>query len=345
MTVRLESRRTPTDGNHDRAPRRRSSVTVIVCAYSLSRLELLMRAVTAASEQLRDGDEIVVVVDHNQTLLEAARTALADGGIAPGLIPRVRTVPSENRRGLSGARNAGIAAANGELIAFLDDDAIPRPGWLDKLTEAFADPDVIGTGGIAAPAWETRPPAWLPAEFLWVVGCSYRGLPETVSEIRNPIGANMAFRRSAIREAGGFTDGIGRVGRTPLGCEETEFAIRAARITGGRIVHEPDALVDHRVTADRMTARYFFRRCWAEGISKAFVSKLIGNGAATASERRYTTRTLPAGVGSALRDGLGGDRAAFRRAAAILAGLTVTVAGYLRGSASSMHADAAPPRA
>jgi glycosyltransferase involved in cell wall biosynthesis len=331
VTVQLERRRAPTKGDlNPRAPRQRPPVTVVICAYSLQRLEILTHAVTAVLDQLRSGDEVLVVIDHNQPLLDTARTTLA-GGSQP-----LRVIPSENQRGLSGARNAGIAAARGELIAFLDDDAIPRPGWLQQLTEPFADPEVIGAGGVAAPAWEEQPPSWLPEEFLWVVGCSYRGLPQAPAEIRNPIGANMAFRRDTICQAGGFTDGIGRVGRTPLGCEETEFAIRAARTTGGRIMQEPAAMVDHLVTIDRVSPRYFFRRCWAEGISKAVVSKLAGNGAATSSERRYTTRTLPAGVGAGLRDGLRGDRAGFKRAGAIVSGLAVTVAGYCRGSVSSL---------
>lgn len=340
MTARVESRRASTEvdpGSLAAEPRRR--VTVVICAYSLHRLEILTHAVAAVHDQLREGDELLVVIDHNQQLLDAARTALADGS------QPLRVIPNENQRGLSGARNAGIAASRGELIAFLDDDAVPRAGWLQQLTEPFADPDVIGTGGVAAPAWEAQPPRWLPEEFLWVVGCSYRGLPETPAQIRNPIGANMAFRRSTISRAGGFTDGIGRVGRTPLGCEETEFAIRAARTTGGHIMQEPAATVDHLVTIDRVSPRYFFRRCWAEGISKAVVSKLAGNGAATASERRYTTRTLPAGVVAGLRDGLRGDHAGFMRAGAIVSGLAVTVAGYCRGSVSTLRSHGGQPHA
>ena len=288
-------------------------------------------AVGAVREQLLDGDELLIVIDHNQELLEQARALLTDGSDS---VP-VRIVANDNDRGLSGARNAGIAGARGTLVVFLDDDAVPRPDWLVQLTEPFADAGVIGTGGVAAPAWENERPDWLPEEFLWVVGCSYRGLPQLPEQIRNPIGANMAFRRSVIRQAGDFTDGIGRVGRVPLGCEETEFSIRATRVTGGRIVQQPSAQVDHQVTADRISIRYFVRRCWAEGISKAFVSRLTGSDAALASERRYTTRTLPAGVATGVRDGLVGDPAGFKRAAAIIAGLAITAAGYLRGFAAA----------
>lgn len=332
MTVDEESRRAPARVDQDSAAAARPAVTVVICAYSSRRLEILTRAVASVRDQLHDGDELLVVVDHNQSLLDAARNTLADG--------QSRVIANENQRGLSGARNSGIAVARGELIAFLDDDAVPRPGWLEQLTAPFADPEVIGAGGVAAPAWAGQPPAWLPEEFLWVVGCSYRGLPEAPAEIRNPIGANMAFRRSAISRAGGFTNGIGRIGRTPLGCEETEFAIRAARMTGGRIVQEPAATVDHLVTTDRARPRYFFHRCWAEGISKAAISKLAGNGAATASERDYTRRTLPAGVVAGLRDGFRGDHAGYKRAAAIVAGLAITVAGYCRGTVSSLNSHA-----
>ena len=322
----------PTEGGRVTAREAgRPPATVIICAYTTGRTRIMRAAIVAVRDQLLDGDELLIVIDHNQELLENARALLVGG--SDGVAERI--IANENHRGLSGARNTGIAAAHGTLMVFLDDDAVPRPGWLARLTEPFADTGVIGTGGVAAPAWEHARPNWLPDEFLWVVGCSYRGLPQLPQEIRNPIGANMAFRRSVILHTGGFTDGIGRVGRVPLGCEETEFSIRAARVTGGRIVQQPAAQVDHQVTADRMSVRYFVRRCWAEGISKAFVSRLTGSDAALASERRYTTRTLPAGIATGVRDGLTGDRAGFKRAAAIVAGLAITAAGYLRGFATA----------
>jgi GT2 family glycosyltransferase len=312
----------------------RQNVSIIICAYTTRRAPTLRAAVAAVRAQLRAGDELLVVVDHNPELLDLARRELVEGGTADAAPQAaIRVIANENRRGLSGARNAGVEVARNPLVAFLDDDAVPRPGWLSSLTEPFRELEVVGVGGVAAPAWESERPAWLPEEFLWVVGCSYRGLPLHAAEIRNPIGANMAFRRDVIRQVAGFTDGIGRVGRTPLGCEETELSIRATRATGGRIVHQPAAVVDHLVPAERARVGYFIRRCWAEGLSKAVVSRLMGGDAALASERRYTTRTLPWGVLTGVRDALAGDQAGLRRAAAIAGGLAVTVAGYLRGLA------------
>lgn len=347
----LEPTRAPERQAHDPAPGpagraagavARPRVSVVICAYTARRVETLLEAARAVRGQLSDGDELLVIADHNPQLLEQVRERIGTPGERSDAA--VRVLANEHRRGLSGARNTGIAAAGGELVAFLDDDAVPRAGWLERLIEPFQDPGVIGAGGVAAPRWERARPDWMPEEFLWVVGCSYRGLPEVPAPIRNPIGANMAFRRSVLQDVGGFTDGIGRVGRTPLGCEETEFAIRAARETGGRIVQQPAATVDHLVTVERQRLRYFLHRCWAEGISKAVVSTLTGGEAALASERRYTTRTLPAGVLHGVRAGLAGEPAGFRRAAAIIAGLTVTVAGYLRGSLSRFQQRAPEPQ-
>ncbi len=288
-------------------------------------------AVAKTLDQLLSADEVLVVIDHNAALMKRATDSfVGPAGDTPNQ-PQIRVLANANERGLSGARNTGVAAAHGDLIVFLDDDAQPHTDWLAQLTSAFRDSSVIGTGGVALPSWEAEPPKWLPTEFLWVVGCSYKGLPERSVEIRNPIGANMAFRRDVILRAGGFTDGIGRVGRTPLGCEETEFSIRATETTRGRIIQQPAAIVSHLVPAERMRLGYFVRRCWAEGISKAIVSRLTGRSSALESERRYTTRTLPLGVIRAVGDGIRGDASGVARAAAIITGLLVTTAGYLRG--------------
>ncbi len=305
---------------------------MVVCAYSPSRLPSLRALIPAVQAQLTAGDELVLVIDHHAELLDLVRRQFESAAD-----PKVRVLANDGERGLSGARNTGVRTAQGEVVVFLDDDAVPRAGWLQELSRPFEHPDTIGAGGAALPDWDSSQPRWFPDEFLWVVGCSYRGLPEAPTQIRNPIGANMAFRRAAFEAAGGFTDGIGRVGRTPLGCEETEFSIRATATVGGRIVQQPTAIVDHLVTAERARIRYFVHRCWAEGISKAAVSRLAGKQAALQSERGYATRTLPAGVARALWASVRGDFGALGRAGAIVAGLLITTAGYLRGTLAEIE--------
>lgn len=300
---------------------RPQDVSVVLCAYTERRWDALVEAVASVTGQEPAPGETIIVIDHNAELLARARAAFTGATV----------LANSGRRGLSGARNTGVQAARGGVVAFLDDDARASEDWLSTLASAFADSSVIGAGGVASPRWEGRDPAWLPSEFLWVVGCSYRGLPNGRAEIRNPIGANMAFRRDALLVAGGFTDGIGRVGRTPLGCEETELSIRARSLTGGRVLHLPECQVHHRVAAERATWRYFRRRCWAEGLSKALVRQSVGADAALASERGYVLRTLPTGIWNGIRVSIRGDWCGLLRAGAIAAGLTITTSGYAWG--------------
>jgi GT2 family glycosyltransferase len=293
--------------------------TAVVCAYTLERWAEIDAAVTSLRRQTRPPEEVVLVIDHAPDLLERARAAFPD----------VRVVANEGVQGLSDARNTGVRTARGDVVGFLDDDAAAAPDWVAAMLHAYADGDVLGVGGWVRPAWRAPRPGWFPEEFLWVVGCSYRGLPRTTAPVRNPIGANMSFRRDVLTGIGGFDTDIGRLGADAAGCEETELSIRAAgRRPGGRILLEPSAVVDHVVTPDRVTRRYFRRRCAAEGRSKALVSSLAGADAALASERDYVRRTLPAGVARGLRDAVTGDRSGLARAWAILEGTALTAVSY-----------------
>ena len=223
-------------------------------------------------------------------------------------------------------------------MAFLDDDAIPQPGWLAELTAPFADPNVWVTGGRALPNWPGQQrPGWWPEEFDWVVGCSYRGLPTRISQVRNVIGASMAMRRDTFLVAGTFREGIGRIGKKPLGGEETELCIRLGQARpGSLIVYAPASVVSHRVSGDRVRMGYFLARCFAEGVCKAQISATVGGSDATASERSYTARVLPRGVVRGLHDTLRGRLSGFARAAAIIVGLLTTTAGYACGKAGAI---------
>jgi hypothetical protein len=191
---------------------------------------------------------------------------------------------------------------------------------------------VMGVGGTVTPIWPGERPSWLPPEFDWVVGCTYVGMPTALMPVRNLIGANMSFRREALNAVGGFTDGLGRIGARPLGCEETELGIRLRqRHAGVRLLFEPAAVVRHRVTEDRLAWGYFCSRCYAEGISKAMVSRLVGASDALQTERRYVRSVLPRAMLRDL-DLRRRDRALeITRVGAMLTGLLLTTAGYVRG--------------
>jgi glycosyltransferase involved in cell wall biosynthesis len=300
------------------------SLSVVICAYTTDRWDALTAAVQSCIDQTLPADEVVVVIDYNEELYRRAALELSG--------PKVLVLSNGSTKGLSGARNTGVAMSSGEIVAFLDDDAYAEPDWLEKLVDPMADPMVVGVGGWVLPHWESEVAQWLPETFYWVLGGSSAGLPETNARLRNPIGANMAMRRRVFTQVGGFTSGIGRIGQVPLGCEETELCIRyTSRFPDEQFVLARAAIVHHRVPASRLTWHYFWTRCWAEGLSKALVSSLVGSRSGLASERRHIMRSLPQEFGRSLRMAPRHPFSAAARSMLIVAGTAFAVAGLFRG--------------
>ena len=308
------------------------TASVVICVYTEKRWDDIVAAVDSVAAQDVTAAETLVVVDHNVALLARAQEAFEPRG--------VRVLPNKHKQGLSGARNTAISEAVGSVVVFLDDDAAARPGWLAALLAPYADPDVMAVGGVAHPKWPVGRPSVLPGvdpgdrdatgELDWIVGCTYTGQPTEQAEVRNLMGCNMSFRSEVFASVGGFAEDIGRIGKNPLGCEETELCIRARqsyRRSGRRIriVFEPRAVVDHHVSADRVEWAYLRRRSWAEGLSKAAVSKMVGPGDALSTEASYVAKVLPAAVMRELR------RKRPASAAAVVTALAWTAAGFARG--------------
>lgn len=311
------------------AERRALTVSAVVCAYADERRAALLEAIGSLAAQTLSPTEVIVVVDHNPALLHWVRARAPEAMAVAAQPPRLTVTASEQARGLAGARNTGVLAASGDVVSFLDDDAHAASDWIWRLCLAYGDPHVLGVGGAVVPEFERGRPRWMPEEFDWVVGCTYRGLPAAVAPVRNLIGCNMSFRRQSILAAGGFRNGMGRLGADGVGCEETELCIRIARRQPGSLfLYDPEARVSHRVPANRATMRYFLARCKAEGFSKAEVARCCGLAGATGSERAYVRRTLPAGIRTGLGDLLRGDPSGLARAGAIVLGGSAAAAGF-----------------
>jgi glycosyltransferase involved in cell wall biosynthesis len=297
------------------------TISVVICAYTRDRLEVLGEAIDSLRAQTLPPHEVILVIDHAPELLSEAQR----------LWPDLKIVANREQQGLSGARNTGVAEAGGEVVAFLDDDAIAAPDWLERLAAAYADPNVLGAGGAVHPRWVEDKPAWFPPEFDWVIGCTHPGMPQQLEPVRNLVGANMSFRRQPLLEVGGFSHDLGRVGTLPVGCEETDLSIRVhQRWPEAQILYDPAAMVDHVVPPARGRVRYFLDRCRAEGRSKAVLAGMVGSDDGLSSERSYVRRTLPRGVLRDLGATLRGDAGGLGRAAMIFAGLAMTSIDYLR---------------
>ena len=176
-----------------------------------------------------------------------------------------------------------------------------------------------------------------------MVGCTYRGMPESRGPVRNLLGGNASFRRDTLAGIGGFANGIGRAGgKRPLGCEETELCIRVQQLWPESVfLFDDRAIIWHRIPAGRSRFSYFRSRCYAEGLSKAQVTASVGSRDGLSSERRYATRTLPTGIVHGVADTMHGDAAGLERAGAITLGLCSTAAGYVAGSLRNRRTGAA----
>jgi glycosyltransferase involved in cell wall biosynthesis len=295
--------------------------SVVVCAHDEARWEELNSALRSVAEQTLEPHQVIVVVDRNEVLLRRIRESLD-----------VVAIPNTQTPGLGGARNSGVAASSGQIVVFLDDDAIAPRDWLALFAEQYSDPAVAGVGGSAEPLWSDARPRWFPPEFDWVVGCSYLGMPETTQAVRNAFGCNMSFRREILESLGGF--------RLGYGCDETDFCIRLRqRWPNKKVLYVPQARILHHVPANRARIRRFISRCYFEGGSKAVVTRLVGQSDALASEYRYTRQILPRGVARGVWRFLRrGDTDGLLRAAVIVIGLASTTAGYLVASCSATRA-------
>ena len=309
------------------------NISVVICTYTEKRWDTLVAAISSAQLQSMSPYEIIVVSDNNPALATRLRAQFSG----------ITVAENDGTPGISTARNVGVALASGDIVAFIDDDAIAERDWLSQLARHYEDPRVLGVGGNVLPAWGgggagggTGRPRWFPEEFDWVVGCSYRGLPQKASPIRNFIGCNMSFRREVFPIVGGFQDDLGRVAAHPVGCEETDLCIRIGQYWPyGILLYEPQSVVRQVVPASRENWHYFLARCFFEGRSKAHLARLVGSRAGLASERSYTLRTLPSGMLLGLYDTIAhGNWYGIARASAILVGLFYTTMGYLVASAT-----------
>lgn len=300
------------------------SISVVIRAFTDERRELMDSCIEAVLKQLGPSDQLVVSVDHNDALLERLNGKYGS---------RATIVPNSGPKGAAGNCNNGIAASRGNVVAFVDDDAQVQPGWLELHREHYRDPKVMGVGGNARPVWPTERPPWFPLEFDWVVGCSHEGLPVEPAPVRNFMGCNMSFRRTALDDVDGFKSEIGSVGGSLMRCEDTELCIRLSQHSPSSVLLlDPRIKVRHWVTADRTEFRYFLRRCFWEGYSKLLLGRMVGRSDALSAETKYVTGVLPKAFARELAASVtpSGHRLDhLGQAAALVIGLGTTTYGYV----------------
>ena len=301
---------------------RRADVAVVIGTYDAARLQRLDEAVASVLNQSLEPSEVLVVVDNSPEL----------AAMLTGRWSEVTVVDHRGPAGVSGMRNAGIAASSSGAVAFLDDDAVAGDGWTESLVQALSGgPQVIGVGGSIHTRWNGPAPRWFPEAFDWVVGGTSASMPSTRGAVRNLRGGNMCLRRDVFERAGDFSPAWGHNGSVAAYCDETEMCIRAtSAIPGSTLLFEPMMSVDHHVTSARATLRFFLQRCYLEGKSKAALSMHAGP-RQLGVERRYASVVVPRAVLKGLADTLHrGDRFGAARSLTSLMGIGAAALGYLK---------------
>lgn len=302
------------------------SVSVVICAYTMQRWDLLRRAIASVQRQHVRPEEIILCIDHNEELFARCLEEWPPGGRADGLPgePAVRVVANRFEGRLGSARNTAVEHVTADVVAFLDDDAAAEPDWLGRLLQAYHESGAHAVGGAPLPTFETGRPDWFPREFDWVFGCHYAGLPEHRAPARHLIGAAMSARTDALRHVGGFHSD---------NHDDMDMCHRIAAAYGPRsVVYEPRAQVSHFVTAERVTWTYFWRRCFFVNRGKVRAFADMGEAGNITAELNFAKRMVTA-VLSRVRAGLTGEPGAFAQAGAIVAGVGLAGLGHVVGTA------------
>jgi len=248
-------------------------VSVVLCTHTLDRYEHLREAARSIQRGTHDDWELVLVSDGNPEVAERMREEFAAEREAGDAVVH----ENEENLGLLGARNNGARVASGDIVAFLDDDAVADERWLELLVAAYEERERIAVGGRMVPSWVAGKPAFLPAEFYWLVGVTHRGFGPgggwdgwtTEGEVRNTKGSNISFRAEVFDALEGFeTDIGGRKGDNHLQGGETELCARMRSEYDEGVWYVPEAEVAHKVFEYRTEPRWLLERAFWQGYSK-----------------------------------------------------------------------------
>jgi glycosyltransferase involved in cell wall biosynthesis len=239
-------------------------ISVIIATRD--RAPLLATTLDAVAGQQSPGCAFEILVVDNASAdgtPAVVRTAAAGAGVP-------MTYLREERPGKSHALNTGVTHARGDLLVFTDDDVLPSRGWLAAFVRAVHETRADFATGRILPLWEAPPPRWMSPALHGALSIADGGperlaLSKGLNEQITPMGGNLAVRRSITDRIGGWNPALGKRQGTLRSAEDHEFALRmfAAGFTG---VYEPDAVVRHRVPADRLRRAYFQRWFYDNGV-------------------------------------------------------------------------------
>ena len=236
-----------------------NSISVLICTFNRARL--LEQTLTSACSRRRRPTTATSRSSSSITTHPTRRRDVVRRARSAGPFP-VRYLV-ERQQGKSFALNSGLAIAHGDVIALTDDDVLPARDWLLRICANFRSADVVFVFGKVLPRWEVPPPPemlTLRARDIWgpLALIDYGDEPVSYDSAsfgkkRLPVGANLAIRRQAIEQVGGWRTDLGRVDNTLIAGEDRELCVRLYRAGLYSGVYDPTVVVKHLVPASRLT--------------------------------------------------------------------------------------------
>jgi glycosyltransferase involved in cell wall biosynthesis len=240
-------------------------ISAVICTHN--RAGYLSKAIQSLVDQRIPKDEYEIIVVDNRSTDSTKEVVERFSGLC-----NIRYI-YESNLGLSYARNTGWKSARGRYVAYLDDDAIASPIWLDKILEVFetVTPRPGCVGGKVEPIWEGPRPIWLSDWLLH--GLAIIGWSETPRVLTNLsaewlVGANIAFPIDILESVDGFTSSLDRIGNNLLSSGDV-FLEKQITKMGYSCFYHPEIVIRHHIVKSRLTQSWFIRRYYWQGISDA----------------------------------------------------------------------------
>lgn len=249
--------------------------SVIIPTYQ--RPQFVWDALASVRNQNIDSGEYEILVVDNALQPTSELAELCDTPTEPPVC-----FIHEPRNGLHNARHAGARVAKGEILVYIDDDVLCPRGWLAAMVAPYLDSRVAMVAGKVILRYEVEPPPWLD-QFRGILSAlDWGDTPRAAAPYGSPVGCNMSVRRSVLFDLGGFNpDSFGDRSLIHLRGDGECGLARKVHDAGWTVWYTPDAWLEHRVPAKRMTQEYIEWRSIVGGIEDAYI------------DLRYRWRTVP----------------------------------------------------
>lgn len=231
-------------------------LSIIICTYNRDKyIGPLLESI--AKNDYPKNDYEILLVDNNCT--DNTRSVCENFVKShPDIIFRYVI---ETEQGLSAARNKGIKEAKGEIIIYVDDDALVDTNYIRSFAEHFiAHPETMAAGGPIEPLYETEEPLWMSpyTKALLTGWMNYGDYVREYPQGRYPGGGNAAYRKKVFDKIGLFNTELGRKGSALLASEEKDIFDKMHSL-GMKIEYLPTPILHHIIPQVKLEKPYFER--------------------------------------------------------------------------------------